>query len=196
MYGNKEGELSESDVYFKLETPYAISKLSGEYYTRFFQEFHGLNTVILRYFNSYGRGERPGKYRNVIPNFIYKAMKGLPLTITGTGNETRDFTYIGDVVELTIKAAEKEEAIGGIFNIGNGKEISIIELADMINKLTNNSAPIQFLPRRGWDHVLRRKANIARVKIILNYQPKTSIQEGLKNTIEWFEKNKIREMKF
>ncbi len=191
VYGNKEGELSESDVYFQLDTPYAISKLAGEYYVRFFQSFHGLNTVILRYFNSYGPIERPGRYRNVIPNFISKALNNESLVITGTGNETRDFTYVFDVVNATIEAAVKEEAIGGIFNIGNGKEVSIIELANIINKLTNSSAKVILTPRRAWDHVLRRKANISRAKTILGYSPKTCLEKGLAQTVEWFRQNKI-----
>ena len=196
VYGNKEGDLSETDVYFQLDTPYAISKLTGEYYVRFFQSFHGLNTVILRYFNSYGPGERPGRYRNVIPNFIHKALNNEPLTITGTGNETRDFTFIQDIVEGTIKAATQEEAVGGIFNLGNGKETTILELAEAINRLTQNKKEILFTSRRGWDHVMRRRANISKAKLILGYSPRCSLEEGLLKTIEWFEQNNFKQQKF
>lgn len=196
VYGNKEGELTESDVYFKLDTPYAISKLTGEYYVKFFQGMYGLNTVILRYFNSYGPGERPGRYRNVIPNFIYKALNNQPLTITGSGEETRDFTYVLDTVNATIEAAQRDEAVGGIFNIGNGKDVSINELVSVIKELTGSNVKIEYIPRRGWDHISKRRSDISRAKLILGYSPRCSLKEGIIKTIEWFEQNNIKAIEF
>ncbi len=89
VYGNTALDLKEYLI-FDLETPYAISKLCGEQYARFYYSFHGLKIVILRYFNAYGPGDPPGRYRNVMPNFMYLALKGKPLVITGTGEETRE----------------------------------------------------------------------------------------------------------
>jgi len=186
VYGNKKGELNESDIHYLLDTPYAISKLTGEYYTKFYQDFYGLNTVVLRLFNSYGPNERDGKYRNVIPNFIARALRQEPLIITGTGDETRDFTFVGDVVDALTAAAEKEEATGSVFNIGSGKETRIIELANIINELTGNKAGIQFAPRRPWDKITRRAAGIAKAKAILGYSPKVQLEEGIRETINWF----------
>jgi len=171
------------------DTPYQIHKLLGELYAFFFHDYYGLPVTIVRYFNVYGPGEIPGKYRNVIPNFIYWAMKHKPLPITGTGNETRDFTYVADAVDATLKAAVVEEAIGEAFNVATGKETKIIDLAKMINELTGNPAGITFKPKRDWDRSIRRRASIEKARKILGYEPKVEIKEGLRKTVEWFKEN-------
>src|SRR3989344_1675709 len=94
IYKSKNQKLRESDLDLKFDTPYAISKYIGEKYVHFYHHFYGLPTVTLRIFSSFGPGERSGLYRNVIPNFFYKAMRGESLTITGTGRETRNFTFV------------------------------------------------------------------------------------------------------
>ena len=104
-----------------LDTPYAITKLLGEEYCKFWTQFHGLNTVILRLFNSYGPGELPGKYRNVIPNFITTAMEGKSLTITGSGEETRDFNFVEDTADGIIKHVFLIQNLA-IFNIRGVKK--------------------------------------------------------------------------
>jgi nucleoside-diphosphate-sugar epimerase len=148
---------------------------------------YGLNTTVIRYFNSYGPGEFPGKYRNVIPNFFHKAMKGEPLLITGTGNETRDFNYVGNAVEGTMLAFTKNNGIGQVFNIGYGDEIKIIELAKKINKITKNEAGIIYQEKRNWDNVLRRCASIDKARKMLGYQPNVELDEGLKHKYEWMQ---------
>ena len=170
-------------------TPYQIHKLLKELYAYWFHEYYKLPITVVRYFNVYGPGEVPGKYRNVIPNFIYWALNKQPLPITGTGEETRDFTYVEDAVEATILAAIKEEAIGEPFNIAGGREIKIKYLAELINKLTENPAGITYKPRRDWDKHTRRLASIEKAKRILGWQPKTRFEEGLKKTVEWFKQN-------
>ena len=107
-----------------------MTKLLGEQYVQFFHEHHALPTVVLRLFNSYGPGEYPGKYRNVIPNFFYRALTDKALTITGTGDETRDFTFVSDTVAALLLAMGKEEAVGGVFNVGSGQQMAIRELAE------------------------------------------------------------------
>lgn len=183
VYGNNSA--AELD----LQTPYAISKMTGEHYATFFNKHYGLKTVILRYFNSYGPYEFPGKYRGVIPKFLYNAIKGEPLTITGTGFETRDFTYVEDVVSATIAAAEKETAIGQAFDIGTGKETKIIDLAEEVKKIVNREVKIQFVPRRKWDNILRRRANVHRTHEILGFRATVQISEGLKHTYDWMKRN-------
>ncbi len=187
VYGNKLSSLREDDPEFNLDTPYAITKLLGERYTTFFHQHNGLKTVILRYFNAYGPGELPGKYRNVIPNFFALAMQKQALAITGTGEETRDFTYNADTVEATIRTAEVEEAIGEIFNIGSGKETKIIDMARKINHLTGNPAGITFKERRSWDLIRRRVASIEQAQTILQYQPTVDLDEGLEHTYSWLQ---------
>ena len=191
VYGNSNGPLSETGLDFKPDTPYAITKLLGERYVTFFSKFYGLPTIILRYFNSYGPGEYPGKYRNVIPNFFAKALKAKPLPITGIGKETRDFNYVSDTVDATIRASYASKAIGEIFNVGSGKETKIIDLANKINEITGNKAGLEFREKRKWDLVLKRLANIEAAKSVLGYVPKVSLVDGLLMTYKWFLENKV-----
>ena len=185
IYGGKEVSLSESATDFNLDTPYAITKLLGERYVDFFRDFHGLKTVILRYFNAYGPGEHPGRYRNVIPNFFRLAASGRPLTITGTGEETRDFTFVEDTVGLTLRAAVDDRALGRVYNVGSGRETAIRDLAEKINRLTGNPAGIVHAERRGWDRIPRRLADIGRARRELDYEPAVGLDEGLERTWEW-----------
>ncbi len=189
VYGKAACEISE-ETPPSPDTPYAISKLASEHYARFFYNFYRLPVVILRYFNSYGPGERPGKYRNVIPNFFNRAMNGLPLIITGTGEETRTFTFVGDVVDGTIKAALEKNAIGECFNISSDKETKIKDLAERINALTGNKVGIKFTDRRKWDSLSRRSASYDKAIKMLGYQPVVSLDEGLKLTYDWFRQRK------
>ena len=164
VYGNKE-IMKESDKLPEfLDTPYAITKLLGEEYCKFWTQFHGLNTVILRLFNSYGPGELPGKYRNVIPNFITTAMEGKSLTITGSGEETRDFNFVEDTADGIIKACFSNTKPGDVFNIAGGKETKINNLVFKINQITGNKAPVIYKKRRAWDHVVRRFGCIEKSK--------------------------------
>jgi UDP-glucose 4-epimerase len=188
VYGEGMGmvPLSESIREFSLDTPYAVTKLLGEQYVRFFHEHQQLPTVILRFFNSYGPGEYPGKYRNVIPNFMYRALTGQPLIVTGTGEETRDFTFIGDTVEALQLAMDAPAAIGGTFNIGSGTETRVRELAEMILDVCGVPRSIEYRPRRGWDGVNRRCADISRAKSVLQYAPSIDLRSGLTETYRWF----------
>ena len=178
--------LKEEFMSMHLSTPYQITKMLGELYCNFFSNHYGLKVVKPRFFNSYGPGEVPGQYRNVIPNFIYWAMLGSPLPITGTGEETRDFTYVGDIVDGLLRAAIFEEAIGKEFNLASGGETSIVDLANMINRATGNTAGIRFSKRRKWDTKSRLLASIDRAGEIIGYKPSTPFDEGLLNTVEWF----------
>lgn len=184
IYGNT-GKVSSTEFITHLETPYAISKITGEAYVSFYHRFYNLNTTVVRYFNSYGPGDLPGAYRSVIPNFMWRAMNHHPLIITGTGRETRDFTYVSDIVEGTILAATQDTGIGEIFDIGTGQEVEIVKLAEEINKLTNNPVALQYKERRTWDGILKRKANIERAKRLLGFEPQVGIEEGIEKTHEW-----------
>jgi nucleoside-diphosphate-sugar epimerase len=188
IYGsNAPLPLKEEFVSIHLSSPYQITKMLGELYCNFFYNHYGLKTVRPRFFNSYGPGEVPGQYRNVIPNFIYLAMQGKPLPVTGTGDETRDFTYVGDVAEGLLKAGYSEQAIGQEFNLASGVETRIVDLANLINKLTNNEAGMIFTERRKWDTKTRLQASIDKARNLIDYNPKTSFEQGIQQTIGWFE---------
>jgi UDP-glucose 4-epimerase len=195
IYGNGDF-LSSADLINHLETPYAISKLSGEAYVSFYHRFHKLNTTVVRYFNSYGPRDLPGAYRSVIPNFMWRAINHQPLVITGTGQETRDFTYVDDIVEGTILAATKDTGIGQTFDIGTGTEIEILYLAEKINEIIENPTPIEYRERRGWDGILRRRANIEKAARLLGFSPKVPIKEGLQKTYEWMQSEDLAYIKW
>jgi nucleoside-diphosphate-sugar epimerase len=185
VYQNTNGVMSETSEVGGFDTPYALTKYLGEKYFELYGHLDELNYSIVRIFNSYGPYELPGKYRNVIPNFLKLAMDRETLPILGTGDETRDFTYVTDIAEGILLALITPEAKGEIFNLGNGKETSIIDLANAINQITGSSAGVEFLERRNWDHVTKRLSNIDKARAILNYSPKVSFENGLANTYEW-----------
>ena len=187
VYGAAGGKISENEG-LDPHTPYAMTKVLGEQYVDFHRRHCGLDTVVLRYFNSYGPGEFPGLYRNVIPNFIDKARNKEVLPLTGNGRETRDFTYVGDTVCGTLLAGMVSAASGGTFNIGTGRETSIGDLADIINEMTDNEAGCQHHPRREWDRINSRCADIGRARQILGYESSTSLQEGIDRTYAWAER--------
>ena len=178
--------LTEDFISLHLTTPYQINKTTGEMYCNFYYHHYGLNTVNCRFFNSYGPGEVPGQYRNVIPNFIYWAMNGYSLPITGSGEETRDFTYVLDLVQGLIKAGFEEKAIGKAFNLASATETKIIDLAKTVNNAANNKTPINHLPTRKWDTKKRLLASIQLANELIGYQPKIKFEEGLQTNIHWF----------
>jgi nucleoside-diphosphate-sugar epimerase len=149
-----------------------------------------MNTVIFRLFNSFGPGELPGKYRNVVPNFFEKAMAKEPLPIFGTGKETRDFNSVDNVVSALVAAMTTDKAIGQTFNIGSGKTTEINDIARMINEITGNPAGVTYLPRRDWDSVVNRCANIDKAREILNYEPVINLHKQLQTTYEWLKQHK------
>lgn len=190
IYGlDSKMPFEEHDVSISLHTPYQVTKMLGELYTNYFHNLYGLPIVNARFFNSFGPGEVPGKYRNVIPNFFYWAMNGMPLPITGTGDETRDFTYVGDIVNSLVAMAYYDEAVGEAFNIGSGQETRIGDLAVWINELTGNKGGIIYRPRRDWDKKSRLLSSIDKARRILHYEPSMKFKEGLEYTFNWFQNN-------
>jgi UDP-glucose 4-epimerase len=181
--------LTESFMSMHLSSPYQITKMLGELYCNYYLNHHQLKVVKPRFFNSYGPGEVPGQYHNVIPNFIYWGLKGLPLPITGSGEETRDFTYVMDIASGLLGSGVNEAAIGEEFNLASGKETKIIDLANLINELTENNAGITYAKRRGWDTKSRLLASIDKARDLIDYNPQTDFLVGLSNTVDWFKEN-------
>lgn len=175
----------EEFVSLTLDTPYQIHKLLGELYCNHYHHTYGIPIAVGRYFNVFGPGEVPGRYRNVIPNFFWTAMHNRPLTITGTGDETRDFAYVQDIVEGNLRMGVIKKARGEAINLASGMETSVRELAERINEISGNSAEIVYAPKRSWDKSTRRCASIEKAKSILGYEPKTNVSEGLKAVYDW-----------
>lgn len=191
VYGSQAPlPLKEDFVSLHLDTPYQITKLLGELYCNFFYNYYGLPVAIARYFNVYGPGEIPGAYRNVIPNFTYWALHGQKLPITGTGEETRDFTYVEDIVDGTLLLGIVPEAVGDAFNLASETETRVMDLANMINEITGNQNGVEFTARRDWDQITRRRASIEKANRVLGYQPRMMMKEGIKKTYDWIMENR------
>jgi UDP-glucose 4-epimerase len=187
IYGSEAPlPLKEDFMSMHLTTPYQITKMLGELYANFFFHHYNLPIVKTRFFNSYGPGEVPGQYRNVIPNFIYRSLLGLPLPFTGSGDETRDFTFVLDIVDALLRAGFYESAISREMNIASGHEVNILQMAERINALTGNKAGIVRAERRVWDTKKRLLASIEQALKILEYQPQMDFDRGLQITIQWF----------
>lgn len=181
--------LKEDFISMHLTTPYQINKMAGEMYSNFYFHHYGLKTVNCRFFNSFGPGEVPGQYRNVIPNFIYWSMQNKSLPLTGTGDETRDFTYVLDLVQGLIKAAFYDDAIGKAFNLAAGKETKIKDMIEMVCKSTGNTTPITKFPPRKWDTKKRLLASIELAGNLIDYKPIVSFEDGLNENFKWFNNN-------
>ena len=167
-------------------SPYAVAKLAGEYYCHVFNEVFHLPTVILRYFNVYGPRQDPAsEYAAVIPKFITRILNDTPPLVYGDGNQTRDFTFVGDVINANILAAESDAT--GIFNAAGGKRISLNELAKTIMVLCNKNLEIRYEAVRLGD-IKHSLADISKAKEKFDYSPKFDIKNGLKETIQWFQK--------
>tara|TARA_Y100000593_G_scaffold53909_1_gene100886 strand:- start:2292 stop:3239 length:948 start_codon:yes stop_codon:yes gene_type:complete len=189
VYGDSK-VMKETDYIYPFETPYAINKFAGELYVKFFSHFYNIPSLSVRIFNTFGPYELDGKYRNVIPKFINRALKNKDIFITGDGNETRDFTYIDDTIDLLIKMTLSNIDDGDVFNSGTGNPTKIIDLANSIIKICESNSKIVFKERRNWDKVTDRLSNINKSKEKLNYNPSVKLEEGLMKTIKWYEKLK------
>lgn len=190
VYGlDSKMPFDEHDTSISLHTPYQVTKLIGELYTNYFHNLYGMPIANARFFNVFGPGEVPGRYRNVIPNFFYWAMKGQPLPITGDGTETRDWTYVDDIINGLLAMGIKEEAIGEAFNLGSAKEHRVIDMADMVNNLAGNKTGIMYAERRNWDVKCKLLSSVDKARRVLGYQPKMAFENGLKNVHKWFSEN-------
>ena len=173
--------------------PYAASKLSAENYCIAFYESFDLPVTIVRYSNVYGIKQSPtNPYCGVISKFLDSIKQGKPPKIHGDGEQTRDFTFIDDVVSATILAAISPKTVGEVFNLGSGKETSIIKLAQTIIAIANgNNGHIEpeYIDRRDIDNVRRRVLNIEKIRKTLHWVPKTSLELGIEMTYQWFNDN-------
>jgi UDP-glucose 4-epimerase len=186
VYGDNPTLPKVEDMIPNSQSPYAVTKLTGEYYCKVFHEIYGLNTICLRYFNVYGPRQDPDSpYAAVIPLFINNALAGKSLVIYGNGEQSRDFTFVKDVAEANILAVESKAT--GIFNIGRSERVTINHLTQLIIKLVGNNAvkPVYKNPRPG--DIVHSLADISKAKAF-GYHPKYSLEEGLKETLGTFGK--------
>jgi nucleoside-diphosphate-sugar epimerase len=167
------------------KSPYALSKLIGEQCMDTFHNLYNINTISLRYFNVFGPRQDPtSEYSAVIPKFITSILSHQPITIYGDGTQTRDFTYVDDVVQANTRAMHSNA--NGIFNIAYNNQTSLNDLAEMIMDITDINIPIIYKPSRAGD-VQHSRADIQKAQLEFNYSPQYTVESGLKKTIKWYQ---------
>jgi nucleoside-diphosphate-sugar epimerase len=188
VYGDIDTFPEKEDFLPQPISPYALTKLTGEHYCKIFSHHYGLNTVSLRYFNVFGpRQSLDDEYAVVIPKFISCMLRDEPAPIFGTGKQSRDFTYVSNVVQANILAT-KGNFKGKVFNVASGKDYSILELVKILNKILKKDIKPVFLKIRPGD-VFRTLADLSESKNILGFTPGIDFREGLKLALEYFKKN-------
>jgi UDP-glucose 4-epimerase len=197
-YGEAEAVEEDGPVPLDLDSPYQISKVVGEFYSVYYHRLHGLPTVRARFQNVYGPGEILGAgrwrgtpatvWRNVTPTFVYRALKGLPLELDNEGRASRDFIYVGDIVEGLLLCATSG-ADGDVYNLASGVETTIRELAETVNELCGNEAGVQLGPAREWDRSGHRFGSPEKARRELGFEARLPLGEGLAATVEWTRAN-------
>jgi UDP-glucose 4-epimerase len=190
VYGNPRYLPINEDDSTNMLSPYAVSKFAGENYCKAFYESYGLSTSMVRYSNVYGLAQRPDNpYCGVIAKFFETAMSGKAPRIHGDGEQTRDFTYIDDVVDATLLAGFSPKAEGQVYNVGTGRETSVNQLARMIIQVTGAEVEPEYVDRRDIDNIRRRVVNIEKIRRELRWSPSVTIEKGLRYTYQWLKEN-------
>lgn len=188
-YGNIEVSPKVETLTPEPRSPYAVSKLAGEYYCRAFYECYGLETVALRYFNVFGPNQDPtSQYSAVIPKFITCILRDQPPPVYGDGTQSRDFTYVENNVTANLLACTAPKAAGEMMNIACGENTNLLELIRMINEILGKDIEPAFQAPRSGD-VKHSLADIAKAREILGYETVVPFREGLERTIEWYREN-------
>lgn len=198
VYAASSSAYGESPTLPKVESmapeplsPYAVGKLAGEYYCTVFSHVYGLQTICLRYFNVFGPNQDPtSQYAAAIPAFVTAILKGKQPIVYGDGTQTRDFTYIDNVVHANLLAARVQRTCGQVVNIGCGRAISINSIIELINRtIGTDIRPIYAPPRCG--DIKHSLAGISLAKEVLGYEPIVGFEEGLRRTIDWYRANLV-----
>jgi UDP-glucose 4-epimerase len=186
VYGNPRYLPINEDDRTNVLSPYAASKLGGENYCKAFYECYQTSTRVVRYSNVYGPGQRTDNpYCGVIAKFFESAMRSESLQAHGDGEQTRDFTYVDDAVEATLRALTLPRAEGQVYNVGTGRETSVNQLAQLVIATTGRHAPLQHIDRRDIDNIRRRVVNIEKIRSELRWVPSFTIETGLERTFAW-----------
>jgi UDP-glucose 4-epimerase len=187
VYGNTDTLPKTESMAANPLSPYAVEKYTGEQYCKIFHEIYGLRTVCLRYFNVFGPGQDPAsEYSAVIPKFIYSMLKKQPPVIYGDGYQSRDFTYVENVVEANLLACHSQKVgRGEVINIGGGNRTTLNQLVSYLSEIIGYDGSVLYEKARKGD-VLHSLADITSAQSLLNYNVKVKMKEGLNRTVEWF----------
>jgi nucleoside-diphosphate-sugar epimerase len=187
IYGNNPQLPKREDFPVMPVSPYALTKYAGERYCQIFWQIYGLPTVCLRYFNVFGPNQDPASpYSAVIPKFIASFLKGETPVIYGDGNQSRDFTFVENVVSANLLAAQSEKGMGEVFNIACGSRTSLNELIALLQEMSGKKIQPEYRPARQGD-VLHSLADIAKAADLLDYKPLVDIKTGLQKTYAWYQ---------
>ncbi len=185
VYGNQPTLPKHEDMPPNPLSPYALQKLVAEQYCRMFTGLYGFETVAIRYFNVFGPRQDPGSpYSGVISLFATALLEGRQPIIYGDGEQTRDFTYVANVVDGVLRACEAKDAAGEVINVATGGRISLNELLRVMNGIVGTNLQAIYKEARAGD-VKHSQADITKAKTLLGYQPIVSLEEGLRRTLEW-----------
>ena len=189
-YGDHDASVKSEDLEVRPKSPYAVQKLCGEFYASVYSDLFGLRTVALRYFNVFGPRQNPkSQYAAVVPAFVTRMLKGEAPIIFGTGHQSRDFTFIDNVIEANLAALNApDEACGQTVNIGCGGSITLLDLVDSINGILGTNIEPVFEAARAGD-VMHSRADISKAGRLIGYDPKVSIHDGLVETIKWYRRD-------
>ncbi|MGB2869441.1 MAG: SDR family oxidoreductase [Bacteroidota bacterium] len=186
VYGNTDAPKKHEGLPPLPLSPYAVSKLSGEFYANVFYHLYGLSTIVLRYFNVFGPRQNPNsQYSAVIPKFIRAMMKGERPVIYGDGEQSRDFSFVDNVVHANLLATTAPKVDGQVMNIACGESFTLLNLVSVLNRILGTSIEPVFQPVRKGD-VLHSLADISKAKQWLAYTPRIRWEEGLQKTVEWY----------
>jgi UDP-glucose 4-epimerase len=167
-------------------SPYGAGKLMGEYYAQVYDHIYDLETVCLRYFNVFGARQDPqGEYASVIPKFVQRLLNGKPPTIYGTGEQTRDFIAIENVVQANILAADAPDAHGHVINVATGTSISLMELLERLQEIMGTDITPEFAEARSGD-IQHSSADVTKARELLKFEPIISLEDGLANAVAWY----------
>jgi UDP-glucose 4-epimerase len=184
VYGDHEDLPLRENLPPRPLSPYAASKVAGEALCRAYHTSYGLPTVALRFFNVYGPRQDPhSPYSGVISIFVDRMRRGLPPVVYGDGCQTRDFVYVADVVEAVVRAAEREAAVGEVFNVAGGRQTSVLELVEILNRTLGADLKPTFAPPRAGE-VRRSQADVQRVDEVLGWRAQVSLWEGVRRLVE------------
>jgi UDP-glucose 4-epimerase len=185
VYGNpKYLPINEDDVLSPL-SPFAVSKLAGENYCKAFYETFGLSTTVLRYANVYGPvGTAEMSNIGVVGRFVRNALNGHPLQIHGDGEQTRDFVFLEDAVDATLRACYLSKSEGQIYNIGTGIEVTVNSLVEAVKSMTHSSSSVESVNRLDIDNIRRRVLNIEKIRRELRWTPRFTLEQGLNRMLE------------
>ncbi|UCB57839.1 MAG: SDR family oxidoreductase [Candidatus Omnitrophota bacterium] len=190
IYGDVE-VFPENEMQFPFPiSPYAASKLGGELYCGVFSKVYNLETVVLRYFNVFGpRQDLESKYAVVVPRFIISMLKNEAPPVHGDGEQSRDFTYVDNVVEANILASRAPGVSGEIFNVACGRDYAVLDVVKHLNKIMGTDLEAKFMPPRAAD-IRRTLADISKAQKLLKFEVKVNFAEGLKKSVDWFKGHK------